>query len=48
MALWYLSDLDRNHGGDKASYAITVVPVVALTISTFTEGYVWTIPVMGD
>jgi uncharacterized membrane protein len=28
------------------SYAITVVPVVALTILTFTEGYVWTIPVM--
>lgn len=33
-------------GADKASYAITVVPVVALFISTFAEGYVWTIPAM--
>lgn len=33
-------------GADKASYAITVVPVVALIISTFAEGYVWTIPAM--
>lgn len=30
-------------GADKASYAITMVPVVALGISTFAEGYVWTI-----
>nr|WP_319393111.1 EamA family transporter [uncultured Desulfobacter sp.] len=33
-------------GADKASYAITVVPVVALLISTFAEGYVWTVPAM--
>lgn len=33
-------------GADRASYAITVVPVVALIISTFAEGYVWTIPAM--
>lgn len=33
-------------GADKASYAITVVPVVALIISTFAEGYVWTIPAL--
>jgi len=33
-------------GADKASYAITVVPVVALLISTFAEGYVWTLPAM--
>nr|WP_320017449.1 DMT family transporter [uncultured Desulfobacter sp.] len=33
-------------GADKASYAITVVPVVALIISTFAEGYVWTIEAM--
>lgn len=33
-------------GADKASYAITVVPVVALIISTFAEGYVWTLPAM--
>lgn len=28
-------------GADKASYAIMVVPVVALLISSFFEGYVW-------
>ena len=28
-------------GADKASYAIMVVPVVALIISSFFEGYVW-------
>jgi drug/metabolite transporter (DMT)-like permease len=28
-------------GADKASYAIMVVPVVALIISSFCEGYVW-------
>ncbi len=33
-------------GADKASYAITVVPVVALIISTFAEGYVWSVPAM--
>lgn len=31
-------------GADKASYAIMVVPVVALGISSFAEGYVWTLP----
>ncbi len=31
-------------GADKASYAITVVPVVALAISTVAEGYTWTVP----
>ncbi|MCG8616121.1 MAG: EamA family transporter, partial [Desulfobacterales bacterium] len=31
-------------GADKAAYAIMVVPVVALVISSFAEGYVWTIP----
>ncbi|MCG8637739.1 MAG: DMT family transporter [Desulfobacterales bacterium] len=31
-------------GADKASYAIMVVPVVALVISSFAEGYVWTLP----
>lgn len=29
-------------GADKASYAIMVVPVVALILSSFFEGYVWT------
>ncbi len=28
-------------GADKASYAIMVVPVVALVLSSFFEGYVW-------
>ncbi len=28
-------------GADKASYAIMVVPVVALIISSFAEGYIW-------
>ena len=31
-------------GPDKASYAIMVVPVVALCISSVAEGYVWTKP----
>ncbi|HCY86772.1 MAG TPA: EamA family transporter [Desulfobacteraceae bacterium] len=31
-------------GADKAAYAIMVVPVVALVISSFAEGYVWTVP----
>ena len=30
-------------GADKASYSIMVVPVVALVISTFFEGYVWSL-----
>jgi drug/metabolite transporter (DMT)-like permease len=30
-------------GADKASYAIMVVPVVALMISSFLEGYIWNI-----
>ncbi|MCP4720201.1 MAG: DMT family transporter [Desulfobacteraceae bacterium] len=28
-------------GADKASYAIMVVPIVALIISSFAEGYIW-------
>ena len=31
-------------GADKAAYAIMVVPVVALGISSLAEGYVWTLP----
>ncbi len=30
-------------GADKAAYAIILVPVVALLISTFFEGYIWTL-----
>lgn len=33
--------LIRSLGADKASYSIMVVPVVALLISSFVEGYVW-------
>ncbi|NNF99145.1 MAG: EamA family transporter [Desulfobacteraceae bacterium] len=39
----YLTLLGRI-GADKAAYAIMVVPVVALAISTVFEGYVWTLP----
>ncbi len=31
-------------GADKASYAIMVVPVMALILSSFFEGYVWNLP----
>jgi len=31
-------------GADKASYAIMVVPVVALILSSFFEGYSWNLP----
>ena len=30
-------------GADKASYAIMVVPVVALVLSSFFEGYAWNV-----
>ncbi len=33
-------------GADKASYAIMVVPVVALVISSFMEGYSWNLPAL--
>ena len=36
----YLTLIDEI-GADKASYAIMVVPIVALIISSFFEGYVW-------
>ena len=35
--------LIRSLGADKASYSIMVVPVVALLISSFVEGYVWSV-----
>lgn len=34
--------LMKNIGADKAAYAGVMFPIVALTISTFLEGYVWT------
>ena len=30
-------------GADKASYAIMIVPVVALVLSSFFEGYAWNV-----
>ena len=33
-------------GPDKAAYTIMVVPVVALVISSFFEGYAWNLPAM--
>lgn len=35
--------LIRSLGADKASYSIMMVPVVALIISSFAEGYVWSV-----
>ncbi|EMS79572.1 DMT family transporter [Desulfotignum phosphitoxidans] len=35
--------LIRSLGADKASYSIMVVPVVALIISSFAEGYIWSV-----
>ncbi len=34
--------LMNNIGADKAAYSTVLFPLVALTISTFLEGYVWT------
>ncbi len=34
--------LMKNIGADKAAYSTVLFPIVALTISTFLEGYVWT------
>jgi drug/metabolite transporter (DMT)-like permease len=33
-------------GADKASYAIMLVPVVALILSSFFEGYMWNLPAL--
>jgi drug/metabolite transporter (DMT)-like permease len=41
--LVYLALVDRI-GAPRASYATVLFPVVSLTISTFAEGYVWTLP----
>ncbi len=34
--------LIKNIGADKAAYAAVLFPIVALTISTWFEGYIWT------
>jgi drug/metabolite transporter (DMT)-like permease len=31
-------------GADRAGYVTVLMPIVALTSSTFAEGYVWTLP----
>ncbi len=31
-------------GADRAGYVTVLMPVVALTVSTFIESYVWTLP----
>jgi drug/metabolite transporter (DMT)-like permease len=31
-------------GADRAGYVTVLMPVVALTVSTFAEGYAWTLP----
>ena len=33
----------NNIGADKAAYANVFTPIIALTISAFMEGYVWTL-----
>ncbi|GEO81311.1 DMT family transporter [Pararhodospirillum oryzae] len=44
VAFWcYLTLLGRI-GADRAAYASVLFPVVALALSTFFEGYVWTVP----
>jgi len=35
-------------GADKASYAIMIVPVVALILSSFFEGYTWNLTAVSD
>jgi drug/metabolite transporter (DMT)-like permease len=42
---FYLTLLARI-GADRAAYAAVMFPVVALTISTFLENYVWTAPAL--
>ncbi|MCP4692213.1 MAG: DMT family transporter [Desulfobacterales bacterium] len=41
IAFWFYLTLLGKIGADRAAYAIMVVPVVALGISTFFEGYQW-------
>ena len=38
--------LMKNIGADKAAYATVMFPIVALIISTFFEGYVWSVPAL--
>lgn len=35
--------LMKRIGADKVAYALVVVPIVALTVSSFTEGYQWSL-----
>lgn len=36
----------KNIGPEKASYAIVLFPLVAVTLSSFFEGFVWTTPIV--
>lgn len=44
VAFWCYLTLISTIGADKASYSIMVVPIVALVISSFVEGYNWSLP----
>lgn len=36
----------KNIGPEKASYAVVLFPLVAVTLSSFFEGFVWTLPIV--
>lgn len=44
IAFWLYLTLLGRIGADRAAYAIILVPVIALVVSTFFEGYKWTLP----
>lgn len=46
IAFWAYLSLVGQIGADKAAYAMVLFPVVALSISTVFEGYVWTVPAL--
>lgn len=44
VAFWCYLSLIARLGADRAAYCSVLFPIVALTISTFFENYVWTVP----
>jgi drug/metabolite transporter (DMT)-like permease len=44
IAFWFYLTLVGKIGPDKAAYASVLFPIVALTLSTLLEGFVWTWP----
>ena len=46
MAFGFYLTLLARIGADRAAYAAVVFPIVALIISTFLEGFVWTVPAL--